>query len=400
MHGSPTQRRPTDVTRRPDLWWPVVVALVLVRPTLDAVTLVDAGAIAGAFFTIGSVLWLARRRTAGTLVPLSRPARWALGTCGALALAATTAEDLPGSLLLAAKTTTGMLMLVVAEQCFADRPDRGRHVPEILAAALAVPAVVAVGQLGSSTPYDPWVDVGRVRGTFVHPNPFAAALVTVVAVALAARSERGDRARRACTVVALVAGALLVLTYTRGAWLGAAVAVVVVGVLTERRVLAWGVAAAVGCVVAVPSVTTRLSDLSAGPRAGGGDRNSLVWRLDYWEELVPRIADRPLFGGGPGSVAATSVGGFAPHNGFLQAFVEAGLVGGILLLGTIVVTVATLHAARRRGTDRVPRPVVAAAAAAGLAWVVQLGADNLLTQALPLWFVALAVARVTAVRAG
>lgn len=400
MHGSPTRRLPTGVTRRPDLWWPVVVALVVARPTLDAITIVDAGAIAGAFFTIGSVGWLAHRRSSGTLVPLSTPARWALATCGALTAAATAADDLPGSLLLAAKTTTGVLMLVVAEQCFADRPERGRYVPEILALALVVPALVAVGQLGAATPYDPWIEVGRVRGTFVHPNPFAAALVTVGAVALAARTERSRRSRRLLGAVAVCAGALLVLTYTRGAWVGALVAVAVVGLVAERRVLAWGTAAVVGCVVTVPSITTRLADLASGPRAGGGAANSLVWRLDYWEELVPRIAASPLFGTGPGSVAASTVSGFAPHNGFLQAFLEAGIVGGGLLLGTIVATATTLRARRPGGAAELPRPVVAGAAAAGLAWVVQLAADNLLTQALPLWFVALALARVTARRVG
>lgn len=217
MHGSRAPSRPTTVPRRPDPWWAVVVALVVVRPTLDAVTAVDVGAFAGAFFTLGSVIWLTRRRLLGTAARLSTPARWGLGLCVAMFAAAGTADDLVGSSLLAAKTTTGVLMLVVAEQCFADRPARARHVPAMLAASLVVPAVVAVGQASSTSPYDPWVAVGRVRGTFVHPNPFAACLVTVVAVALAARSEHTGRARVLMTAVAAVAGGFLVLTYTRGA---------------------------------------------------------------------------------------------------------------------------------------------------------------------------------------
>ncbi|MEK8106144.1 O-antigen ligase family protein [Micromonospora sp. M12] len=121
----------------------------------------------------------------------------------------------------------------------------------------------------------------------------------------------------------------LLLTNTRSALLGAAIGLVVVAALhrSKRMLVTLCLVAVVG-VALVPAVGERFAQLGTS-RAVGGDPtgNTLAWRIGYWTEIVT-LADRnPVTGIGPNMTQRETDEAKKPHNDFLRAYVETGLLG-------------------------------------------------------------------------
>ena len=129
---------------------------------------------------------------------------------------------------------------------------------------------------------------------------------------------------------ALLFGCVIALysTFTRSAWLAAIAAVILVAVLGRRRLLIGGlVIGAVVALAAVPTIAERFADLGASTSPNGYATNSLVWRFDYWDEVIPLAARDPVTGIGLGMSSFETVQAKEPHNDPLRAYVETGIVG-------------------------------------------------------------------------
>jgi tetratricopeptide (TPR) repeat protein len=199
--------------------------------------------------------------------------------------------------------------------------------------------------------------VFRIHGVSDHPNILGMTLVLILPfyVTTVVRPEWGWE--RVAAAVGLVAtGLTIFLTLSRGAWLGAVVAVGLTAVLVgferyggpgeplrrawgalRRRPLLLGMGA-----VAVVAALALLSLLAASRIESRPEwlfRRSLSPRYDALAAGKDMFLDYPLVGAGPGSYALLypvysgeyPEYGFHAHNGYLEAAVELGLLGVVAL---------------------------------------------------------------------
>jgi O-antigen ligase len=381
-------------------FWAVVVALFVVRASLDALKLgsfgnttnaLDPSVIVGLAFLLSGSMWLFAQWRSGPWYKPSRTTCWFAALSIAGVFSAVGSDNPVQSAQVGLKVCAGALMFAVLEQAYRQRPERCRHILAAGAASLIVPALVAFSQSRAGK-VEQYLEVSRIRGTFVHANPFATYLVILAVVAVAVRPHLRGRARLAATAVMGTAGALTLFTYARGAWVALILGLVVIGVKQDRRILAGLLAVVVLVVVAVPSVTARLSDLSEERVEGRGDPNSLAWRFGYWGRLLPEVADSPVTGIGLEQVLAHSEEGLQPHNVFVQTVVEAGLFGLTCLVGLCFAMASDLRRAIRNASPGLHRGIAVGAAAAALGVLAQLLSENLLTQAAIHWYLAAPVA--------
>jgi O-antigen ligase len=227
---------------------------------------------------------------------------------------------------------------------------------------------------------------GRVGGLLGQPLYLGAAAVLLMplAVGVAVDPSAGRAWRRAGVGAAVACGLALAFTQTRGAWLGAALALAVAWPRLAPRGRAWlaarprplvaGLALAV--VLGLALVGARAT-AALDPDAAGGRS-----RLDDWVVAARVIAAHPLTGVGPEGYRIAAPAhvddGYArrhgrdevldrAHNGALDVAVTAGIPAAafyVSLLGGVV-------ACSARVVRRSPDPVAAGAAAGVVAWVGQ-----------------------------
>ncbi|MBF2035802.1 MAG: putative bicarbonate transporter, IctB family [Leptolyngbyaceae cyanobacterium T60_A2020_046] len=213
-----------------------------------------------------------------------------------------------------------------------------------------------------------WVDptsnlVGttRVYSYLGNPNLLAGYLVPAVMLSGAAIFAWSRWVPKLLAGVALLVNtACLILTFSRGGWLGFVAGGFVLLVLLVqywslrfpprwRRwvlpILIGGVAAfLVMAVVAVEPLRDRVSSIFAGRSDSSNN-----FRLNVWASVVDMIRDRPILGIGPGNDAFNQVYPFyqrprftalSAYSVFLEIAVEAGIIGFTTFLWLIVVTVS------------------------------------------------------------
>ena len=109
-----------------------------------------------------------------------------------------------------------------------------------IVASSLVPMGIALHQLATGEAFPRYgSDLEAVRGPFSHPNYLAFYLVVVLTIGIVFYLEsRSRRTRMLVAPVLVLALACLVLTYTRSAWIGFALAILLLAILRERRLFA------------------------------------------------------------------------------------------------------------------------------------------------------------------
>jgi putative inorganic carbon (HCO3(-)) transporter len=224
---------------------------------------------------------------------------------------------------------------------------------------------------------------GRATGSFTHPNQLAFFLVMALPTALIMAVRPGRTAQRlfaggSATVIFVA----LVLTLTRGAFIGIGVALIVMLTWAPfRRVIATtlillGVIAAVNFNTISHSKEINLVGARIATIGNSEEANQNNERLRIWS-TVPQIwSDHPLFGIGLGNFHSYSLQyglseGGQPfehaHNITLTVLVEQGPPGLVLFLLTLFFAVrAGLVALRRRESPTFPLALAVIAGLAGL----------------------------------
>ena len=376
-----------------------VGSILLVRASLDATglgssTLDPAGAIS-VLFVGASALWLLAQRsqdtrpspTAALLPPVA-----ALFLC---ALASVAFSDHPlESLFEVVRFGTLVVIVAVLGQLIRD----GRSMRFVLLTALGssiVPLLVASDQMLGGGSLMSVSGLDRIRGTFTHSNPFAAYLFLMITLIVSLYPHVERRWKVVLIPLALGCGSALIATYARGAWAATVIALVVVGILQDRRILWLLGGMMIVVAVAIPSVGVRLSDLAETQKESGAPGNSLIWRFEYWKEVLA-LQDNPLLGIGFKEVELTQSVAKAPHNDPIRIFVETGILG----LAAYIWVLITLGLQARATLSRAPPGVsrgLAVAFASSFAGLVLLSLTaNVITQLVILWYfvtiVALAMA--------
>jgi O-antigen ligase len=263
-------------------------------------------------------------------------------------------------------------MLLVTEQIFRSDPRRLRPLLVAFGASLVIPVVTGLGQLSGAGFVDESIDINRIHGSFVHPNALSTYAAIMLAYALALRTTFTGTARIAVYAAGTSAGFLLLYSYGRAAWIGGLVAVIVVGLLRDRRLLVAGAVGVLTIFLVVPSVTERLSDLDSEPRYEDVPPNSLAWRMEYWERVLDAAEGRPILGLGLDSIPLVMDEELQAHNSVVQAYAEMGLLGLVALLGFVVSTIVLVRRGLNRAPPGLPRDMMVGVAAAAASVLAQL----------------------------
>ncbi|MCH8852699.1 MAG: O-antigen ligase family protein [Planctomycetes bacterium] len=182
-----------------------------------------------------------------------------------------------------------------------------------------------------------------------HPNDLAQDLAAMFWSLIAFAQVR--LASRRWRYVALGAAAVMLIalghTHSRSGLLAFVAAGLVVGVLTRSgRILACLFGAAVGVILFAPSITERM--LEGFDRSGIGSHDTAVitaGRDIIWPAAIHGISEQPLLGYGRyGYITsaalhrsfATGGGEMHPHNGFLEAALDHGVIGAAVILAPVV----------------------------------------------------------------
>ncbi|MGF6272811.1 O-antigen ligase [Massilia sp. UYP11] len=172
----------------------------------------------------------------------------------------------------------------------------------------------------------------------LHANELGLLLNMALALAICALGTAGcATARAALALACLVLMGGVLMTFSRGAFLG--LGVVILYALVCARGRSWPL----WMLVALALVAALSSD-SLAQRAlhgiGGGDLGLLSsGRIDaIWLPLLPEILDRPILGGGHASIlwsqaaqARTILPVGHPHSAYLAALLDVGIVGSVLI---------------------------------------------------------------------
>jgi O-antigen ligase len=382
-------------------WWLLLVLFVarasldVLKPEASGGAGLEAGTIVGIVFLVSAAAWLVVQWRSEKLVPVSGAGLSLLGLAGAYLLSVPGAAVRFTSAQGAMKFVAVAVMFVVLEQIFMRDPEKIRSALVATFLSLAIPTVVALVEVPGIEVATGSGDTGvaRVAGTFVHPNMFAAYLVVIALLAVALLPHLPEWRLGLMAVVA-AAVPLLILTYARGAWIGLYIGLFFIGLAQSRALLLVLFVSTIAVVLLVPSVTSRLSDLDVSREREPNevDANSAEWRIDYWAEVLPLVRDNPITGIGAEMIRESTPEAAPAHSAFVDVIVETGILGITMLLLMIGVVSASLVRAGRRLVAGLPRGMAVASVAIGLALLLQLFSESLLTQPAVLWYAVLPLA--------
>ncbi len=232
---------------------------------------------------------------------------------------------------------------------------------------IATPVLALIALLGTQLPDDKFPLLGAVyewipsairpfwRPTGLGPNSVAGGLVMLVPLTVGfALGAKRSWLRIACALAFLFAGSVLVLTQSRGALVGLALAVLVMLIAWNRWFLLAIPAGILGGLAALAFLgTERLGDLMLSGAATSA-LTSLEGRIEVWTRTLTMIRDFPITGVGMGMfdqsmdllyplpTVAPEIEIFHPHNLFLFQAVSSGVPGlvGFLALVLLLLVMA------------------------------------------------------------
>ena len=212
---------------------------------------------------------------------------------------------------------------------------------------------------------------GRVESFFDNPNTFAEVLILLLPLVLALiLCSRHPVSRLAACGVFAVGVAALGMTYSRASWVGIACAMAVMVFLWRPRLIP---VFAVLCVLCIPLLPTTIWNRIL-TIANPAD-SSTSSRVPLYEAALEVIKKSPIFGAGLGTAATQAYiknynlyHGSAPfvhaHNFYLEVWIEAGLLGIIGFVGSLLWNIKRAARTVQHCTDSAARTITCAAAAA------------------------------------
>ena len=177
---------------------------------------------------------------------------------------------------------------------------------------------------------------GRAVGSLDNPNMLGEYLILIIPIAAVMLIGRGEGLRRFSAFVSLgIMGSCLILTWSRGAWLGLILAAIVLLFMWHRRAL-WLVFAGILSLPLLASILPQ-SIIYRFTSIGNLSDSSTSYRVYIWHSSVDMIKDNFLSGIGIGEGAwdrlyplYTYMGVEAAphsHNLYLQIWLELGVFG-------------------------------------------------------------------------
>lgn len=353
----------------------------------------------GLLITACGLLWIlwALRTPPGRLGAINL---WILAIL-AIALLATGFSPVPVAAVKGlAKLVSYLGVYALLRQLLAHSPVWWDRIVAALLAGELLTGVVGIRQLyGNTEELARWADPNsvadgtiRLYGTLDNPNLFAGFLLPILPLAAVALLRWQSPLRRLYAAAALGLGVVtLVLSYSRGAWMGMVASLgglVLLLALRQSRnwpplwrrllpllLLLGGSVALVLLVSQVEPLRVRVMSLVAGR-----DDSSNNFRINVWMAALRMIQERPWLGIGPGNTAFNLIyplfqqpkfNALSAYSIPLEVTVEAGVPGLLAMLGLVITAVRTgLRLGRSDGPLALP-------ALASVAIVAGLGVQGL-----------------------
>lgn len=348
-----------------------------------------AGALAVLFILV-AFFWFLTRLRAGRKSPPASVHRVALIVFTITGFLSIIDSSLPAvSLLEAIRVAAVAMMLAVLEVMLVDREAVKR-----LIAAIYVSSIVPVGYtIFNVVLHHPQFTSGgfaRYEGTFSQPNPFAIYLTMLIVMGAAIFPHLSQKRKIAMSVLLVLSLVCLYYTFTRSAWIACIVGLFAVAIVGRRRLmLGLMVGSIMISLVALPSIIGRFADLGSSTSAAGYSSNSLEWRFSFWGDVLPLAAKDPITGIGLNMSSYETSQAKEPHNDFLRAYVETGVIGTIaylaLLASMVMVAREALRFTKRRAWTY-ERSIAVGFASCVIAFVVISIVSNVITEVIVLWY--------------
>ncbi|GFN34315.1 O-antigen ligase family protein [Tepidimicrobium xylanilyticum] len=174
----------------------------------------------------------------------------------------------------------------------------------------------------------------RVISTFDNPNILAEYLILTIPITFALIYNTDSILKKLLFLLGLIIqGLCILLTFSRGGWLGLFLAMLIFAIFVDRRLLLLYILAGMGLIIISPkAIMTRLSTI------GSMEDSSNAYRIPLWKATIQMIKDHWINGIGLGINAFRAIyprymrqGIVAvhSHNVFLQMFLESGVFGFI-----------------------------------------------------------------------
>ncbi len=204
----------------------------------------------------------------------------------------------------------------------------------------------------------------RANSIFMHPNILSGYLLISTGIGLSLRTREGFSRRMRYNSGLAVILLCQLLTQSRSGWIGTAVALLLAGLLIDRKILVKAaLGLGVGLIFFYQMIWNRLITLSQS------EFGSNLNRTRVWHSAQEMIADRPIFGFGPGSWTQAYPAYRDPlewenlqnaHSFYLHMGAEYGLIVLALLLAlTLGLTWKTVTETRGRPHWWAPSMVMA-----------------------------------------
>lgn len=283
--------------------------------------------------------------------------------------------------------TYAVLMLIYFMVSNMIRSQEGvRRMLRVLLISCSVVAILGLGQYFFSSMETKFVDMslfsdlgGRVYSTFENPNMLAEYLALLLPLWLAVSLSSQRTSRRLGALLGLLLGAAcLIVTWSRGAWLGTIVALLFFVLLLGHRALSYLLLCALPGAVLIPMLPERI--VRRFTSIGSGVDSSIRYRRYLWEGVHHMLGDHWLTGVGVGENAFCNVyheyalpgieTAVHSHNVYLQLLCGLGIVGLVVFAVAMLLWLRRALEYYRFGEWRMPRMIVLGGVAGVLALLV------------------------------
>jgi putative inorganic carbon (hco3(-)) transporter len=272
--------------------------------------------------------------------------------------------------------------------------DKGQDLVNLVRVSIAsalAPSILAVYQFitqtGMTVPLEGIYN--RIYGSFAHPNLFAYYLLVPIALSLLIFLAGDKRKVRVSFFIlpAIFFSMVLVMTYTRGAWIALLLLIFFIGAFRFRILLVTTALAALLLYAVLPPVQVRINDMLRPDPYG-----SIEWRKNLWRDSMVFAKERPVTGYGTGVAKdlilqkrGPEFGSSDPHNDYLKIFIENGLLGLAAYAILVASMLGRLLFIYLRSRTTTFRALVLAMAAASVSIFIMSYADNILRNTALQW---------------
>jgi O-antigen ligase len=334
-----------------------VAAAILLAPVVP--TMVILGLAAGGFFSLLLSWGMGQKRLVGGPMGI-----YVLLYAGVYLYATFTSVTLSGSLFPGLLTAAFVLFYFVTVSCDWSAQSLRRLVMGMVAVGMVVSGYGFYQLLFPTQFRSVWTDTDmfstitfRVYSTLENPNVLGEYFLLVIPFAAALLLTADSWKKRGLWLAACgILTVCLVVTYSRGCYLGLLFAAAIFLVLLDRRFLILGIVAVVLSPLYLPeSVLTRFTSI------GDMADSSTSFRVYIWMGTLAMLKDYWFCGVGPGTgafnlvypnYAYSAIEAPHSHNLYLQILCDTGVVGLGLFLVLVVSGYRMLFTAIRRETDR------------------------------------------------